>query len=125
MSIYRAQPLKLDNVSTYPLASRPSKVTVRDFAKVARPGAGVRAWLNSLPQILAGESFRAVVSAIEKARAKRKPIIWGIGGHVIKCGLGPILIALMRRGYITAVSGFRYQGRAEKSLQECPPTSDS
>jgi hypothetical protein len=104
MSIYRAQPLKLDNVSTYPLASRPSKVTVRDFAKVARPGAGVRAWLNSLPQILAGESFRAVVSAIEKARAKRKPIIWGIGGHVIKCGLGPILIDLMRRGYLTAVA---------------------
>ena len=104
MSIYRAQPLKLDKVRTYPLASRPSKVTVRDFAKVARPGAGVREWLNSLPQILAGEGFRAVVSAIEKARAKRKPIIWGIGGHVIKCGLGPILIALMRRGYITAVA---------------------
>jgi len=104
MSIYRAQPLKLDKVRTYPLASRPSKVTVRDFAKVARPGAGVREWLDSLPQILAGESFRAVVSAIEKARAKRKPIIWGIGGHVIKCGLGPILIDLMKRGYLTAVA---------------------
>ena len=104
MSIYCAQPLKLDKVRTYPLASRPSKVTVRDFAKVARSGAGVREWLNSLPQILAGESFRAVVSALEKARAKRKPIIWGIGGHVIKCGLGSILIDLMRRGYLTAVA---------------------
>ena len=41
---------------------------------------------------------------MEKARAKRKPIIWGIGGHVIKCGLGPILIDLMRRGYLTAVT---------------------
>ena len=80
MTIYQQKPLKLDKVSTYPLALRPSKVTVRDFAKVARPGGGVREWLNSLPQILAGESFRAVVSALEKARAKRKPIIWGIGG---------------------------------------------
>jgi len=104
MTIYSQRPLRLDKVSTYPLASRPSKVTVRDFAKVARPGAGVREWLNSLPHILAGESFRAVVGAIEKARAKRKPIIWGIGGHVIKCGLGPILIDLMRRGYLAAVA---------------------
>ena len=45
-----------------------------------------------------------MVSALEKARAKRKPIIWGIGGHVIKCGLGPILIDLMRRGYLAAVA---------------------
>jgi hypothetical protein len=60
--------------------------------------------MNSLPRILAGETFRGVVKALEAARARRKPIIWGIGGHVIKCGLGPILIALMRRGYITAVA---------------------
>jgi hypothetical protein len=104
MTIYSQRPLTLDKVSTYPLASRASKVTVRDFAKVARPGASVREWLNSLPQIPAGESLCAVVSAIEKARAKGKPIIWGIGGHVIKCGLAPILIALMRRGYLTAVA---------------------
>jgi len=64
----------------------------------------VRAWLDSLPHILAGDSLRAVVRAMEKARAKSKPIIWGIGGHVIKCGLAPILIDLMRRGYLTAVA---------------------
>ena len=104
MTIYQQKPLKLDKVSTYPLASRPSKVTVRDFAKAPRSGAGVREWLNSLPHILAGESLRAVVRAIEIARAKGKPIIWGIGGHVIKCGLAPILIDLMRRGYLTAVA---------------------
>ncbi len=104
MTIYPQKPLKLDKVSTYPLASRPSKVTVRDFAKVPRLGAGVRQWVNSLPHMLAGESFRTVVDAMERARAKGKPIIWGIGGHVIKCGLAPILIALMRRGYLTAVA---------------------
>ena len=104
MTIYSQRPLKLDNVSTYPLASRPSKVTVRDFAKVARSGAGVREWMDSLPRILAGETFRGVVKALEVARARRKPIIWGIGGHVVKCGLGPILIDLMRRGYLAAVA---------------------
>ncbi len=54
-----------------------------------------------LPHILAGDSFRAVVAAIAAARAKRRAIIWGLGGHVIKCGLAPVLIDLMRRGYAT------------------------
>jgi hypothetical protein len=104
MSIYRIQPLKLDRVRTYPLASRPSKVSVADFARVASPRASVREWVKSLPRILAGNSFRAVVAALESARRKRKPIIWGLGGHVIKVGLSPILIDLVRRGYVTAVA---------------------
>ncbi len=104
MTIYSQKPLNLDKVSTYPLASRSGKVAVRDFAKVPRPRAGVRQWLDSLPHLLAAESLRAVVSAIERARAQGKPIIWGIGGHVIKCGLAPILIDLMKRGYLSAVA---------------------
>ncbi len=36
------------------------------------------------------------------ARARKKMILWGMGGHVIKCGLAPILLDLMRRGYVTA-----------------------
>jgi len=104
MTSYSQKPLKLDKVNTYPLASRASKVTVQDFARVPRRGAGVHAWLDSLPHILAAESLRAVIAAIERAQAKGKPIIWGIGGHVIKCGLAPILIDLMRRGYLTAAA---------------------
>ncbi len=45
-----------------------------------------------------------MVAALERARRKHKPIIWGLGGHVIKCGLSPVLIDLMRRGYVTAVA---------------------
>ncbi len=104
MSIYRIRPLELDHVQTYSLRSRPSKVTVADFAKVARRGASVRQWVDSLPHILAGNDFRAVVGALERAGGKRKPIIWGLGGHVIKVGLAPVLIDLMRRGYVTAVA---------------------
>jgi len=104
MSIYTEKPLKLDKVETYPLASRPSKVSVKDFARVVRSGVSVKELLDSLPHILAGDHFRAVVAAIRSARARRKPIVWGLGGHVIKCGLGPVLIDLMRRGFLTAVA---------------------
>jgi hypothetical protein len=104
MSIYPHQPLKLDRVRTYPLASRPSKVSVADFARVRLPRASLQRWVAALPRILAGNDFRGVLTALERARRRRKPIIWGLGGHVIKCGLGPVLIDLMRRGYITAVA---------------------
>jgi len=104
MSIYRQMPVKLDSVRTYPLRSRASKVTVSDFAREARPGASIKQWVESLPRILAGQSFRAVIQALERARRKRKSIIWGLGGHVFKCGLSPILIDLMKRGYLTAVA---------------------
>jgi hypothetical protein len=104
MSIYRTKPLELNRLRTYPLKSRPSKVSVEDFARVPRRGASIAALVESLPKILAGGTLRAVVAALERARKKRKPIIWGLGGHVIKCGLSPILIDLMRHGYLTAVA---------------------
>ncbi len=104
MSVYRIRPLDLNQVRTYPLRSRASKVSVSDFAKVCRPGASISEWVKSLPRILAGETFRSVVAALERARQKRKPIIWGLGGHVIKCGLSPVLIDLLRRGFLTAVA---------------------
>jgi hypothetical protein len=102
MTVYRQQPLKLDKVRTYALASRRSKVSVSAFGRVPRRTASVRGWLKSLPKILAGESFREVIEAVEQARRRKRPIIWGLGGHVIKVGLGPILIDLMQRGYATA-----------------------
>ncbi|HEY6290463.1 MAG TPA: hypothetical protein VI455_02745 [Terriglobia bacterium] len=102
MSIYRQQPLKLDKVRTYPLASRQSKVSVEAFGRVPRRGISVHEWVKSLPGILAGESFRGVIDALQRARRGKQPIIWGLGGHVIKVGLGPILIDLMERGYATA-----------------------
>jgi hypothetical protein len=102
MSVYRLTPLSLDHVSTYPLASRKSKISVEAFARVPRRSAGVREWVKALPKILAGDSFRGVVASLEEARKKERPIIWGLGGHVIKVGLASVLIDLMQRGYATA-----------------------
>jgi hypothetical protein len=81
---------------------RGGKVKRADFAAKYRKGSGVAGWLDSLPHILAGDQFRAVVEATAAARAKHRAIVWGLGGHVIKCGLAPVLIDLMERGYATA-----------------------
>jgi hypothetical protein len=106
MSIYHQQPIDLSRITTYPLASRPSKVTVNDFASALSDEEveRVAALIDSLPQILAADTLRDVASAIAQAKAKNRAIILGIGGHVIKTGLAPILIDLMRRGFVTAIA---------------------
>jgi hypothetical protein len=104
MSIYSVQPITLGAVRTYPLASRKSKVSVREFAKVPTANSSLTKFLDSLPNILAAEDLRHLLGAIHNARKQRKAILWGIGGHVIKVGLGPILIDLMKRGFVTGIA---------------------
>src|SRR5580658_9194025 len=102
MTKYPTQPIDLSALKTVPLQTRGGKVRVASFATVYPKNEGIGAWLDSLPRILAGESLRAVVAAIDAARAKGRAIVWGLGGHVIKCGLAPVLADLMQRGYATA-----------------------
>lgn len=104
MSIYQDHPISLADVSTYPLTSRSSKVTVKDFAKVFTEDASLRDYLASLPNILAVQSIRDLALRMRRARALKRPIIWGIGGHVIKTGLAPILIDLISRGFVNAIA---------------------
>ena len=104
MSIYDLAPLALTGIRTYPLARRPGKVSVREFARPHQRHAGIAAWLDSLPRVLAAEDFRGVVRAITAARVRRRPVLWGIGGHVIKVGLAPVLIDLARRGYVAGIA---------------------
>jgi hypothetical protein len=104
MSIYDAKPISLDKVRTYPLASRPSKVTIDDFAKPISEVSSLRDYLASLPNILAVQNLRELARHIYRARDLNKPIIWGIGGHVIKTGLAPIIIDLMNRGLVNAIA---------------------
>jgi len=108
MSKYAQPPLDLSGLQTIPIQARGGKVRVQDFAKPYQ-GGGVAAWLSSLPSILAADSFRAVVEAVANARARKKMILWGLGGHVIKCGLAPVMTDLMQRGYVT---GFAMNGAA-------------
>src|SRR5437879_1813934 len=104
MGIYDIEPLGLEKIRTYPLATRKSKVSVRDFVKPHQRGTTVAKFLDSLPRILAADDLRAVAGAILRARARRKAILWGLGGHVFKVGLGPVLIDMIRRGFISGIA---------------------
>ena len=94
----------LSGVKTYPLASRKSKANAADFATAYKSGSGVAALINSLPDILAAADFKAVVAAIRAARHSGHGIIWGLGAHVIKTGLSPVIIDLMERGFVSAIA---------------------
>ena len=104
MSIYSIHPLALGAVETYPLASRKSKVHIRDFARPAHATISFTKFLDSFPNILAAENLRHLLSAIHLAQKQQKAILWGIGGHVIKAGLGPLLIDLMKRGFVSGIA---------------------
>lgn len=97
-------PLDLGGIRTYPLADRKSKVALADFARPHARGGSFAAFLDSLPRILGGETLRLLVADILRARSLGKPVLWGIGAHVIKVGLSPLLIDLMEKGFVTALA---------------------
>ena len=98
------RPLRLAEVKTYPLAERASKVSLDDFSRPIEANSTLQVFLASLPNILAVQSLRQLSARMRRARDLGKPIIWGIGGHVIKTGLAPVIIDLMKRGFVTAVA---------------------
>ena len=94
----------LSAVHTYPLASRTSKARIEDFARPVERGSSFKDWFDSLPAILGARDLRRVVQAVVDARARDGGVIWGLGAHVIKTGVSPVLIELMRRGFVSAVA---------------------
>ena len=104
MSIYSIDPIDLGQINTYELASRPSKVTVENFAAPPEPRDTISQFLNKLPDILAVRTLRSIAQQIRRAKELGKPIVWGFGGHVIKTGLAPVVIDLMDRGFVTAIA---------------------
>lgn len=94
----------LSGVRTYPLASRRSKARVDDFARPIARDASFKEWFDALPAILGGEDLRRVVRALIGARQRNAGILWGIGAHVIKTGVSPVLIDLMRRGFVSGLA---------------------
>src|SRR3984957_18633849 len=102
MSRYSEKPLTFEGLKTVPIDSRGGKVRVEHFARPYIKGGGIAQWLDSLPKIIAGESFQGVVQALRRARDQKRAILWGMGGHVVKCGLADVLLDLMRRQWVTA-----------------------
>ncbi|MDP3723416.1 MAG: hypothetical protein Q8R91_07975 [Candidatus Omnitrophota bacterium] len=96
--------LDVTKLKTYPAGSRKSKVSVDAFASVCRKGGSFRQFYQSLPRFLAAKELEAVVEAIALAHRRRKTVLWMFGAHVIKVGLSPLLIELIRRKVISAVA---------------------
>jgi hypothetical protein len=94
----------LSRVRMYPLASRISKARAEDFGRPLAAGGSFSEWFQALPAILAGRDIRRVVSAIVEAKRRNAGIVWGLGAHVIKTGVSPVLIDLMERGYVSALA---------------------
>jgi len=94
----------LSGVRTYPLKSRPSKARVEDFAKPVGASPGVGELLDSLPNVLAAADLKAVAGAVAQAARTDAGVVWGLGAHVIKTGLAPILVELMERGFVSAIA---------------------
>ena len=97
-------PLDLGGVRTYPLASRKSQVTRADFGRPLPRGARVTELLDALPRILGGQALRGLAADVLRARSLGKPILWGLGAHVIKVGLSPVLADLMEKGFVTGLA---------------------
>jgi len=97
------RPADLSGVKTHSLKERKTKVSLRQFASLPESSATIEDFLASLPDVLAASRLRALISDIVAARKKNKPVAVALGGHVVKCGLAPVIIDLMRRGFVTAV----------------------
>ena len=97
-------PLDFSRIRTYPIKERPNKVHLDELARVWKAGGSFAQFIDSLPKILVGNDFRAVVEATAAAVRNKRPVIVMMGAHPIKCGLNPVLIDLMRRQVISAIA---------------------
>src|SRR3989454_679549 len=102
--IFPYEEFDLSGVKTYPLKSRASKARAEDFGRPHEAGASLGSFVDALPNILAGADFKAVVRAIVDAKRCGGGVVWGLGAHVIKTGLGPVLVDLMDRGFVSAIA---------------------
>ena len=120
--------ININKVKTYPLQKRYSKVKAGDFALAPAKGKSFSKFYASLPNILKAKDIRALVDAVVCARRKKKAVIFMAGAHVIKCGLNPVLIALLRKKVITCISlngagmihdfELAFQGRTSEDVGE-------
>jgi hypothetical protein len=102
--MHKLKPISLENIRTYSLKKRPSKVSVTDFASSWIAGGKMSLWFERLPDILAGSDFRKLVNRLTMAVKDKKTIILSMGAHAIKIGLSPVILDLMEKGIITGLA---------------------
>ncbi len=100
----RIEPLSFDDVTTVSLKDRHSKVSLDLFGRRYVRGETVRAFLDSLPGILGAQDLRDVIERIVEAKRNKKLVLLGMGAHVIKVGLSPLLTQLMDEGIVDGIA---------------------
>ena len=100
----RLKPLSFSGLNTYSLHDRPSKMGLEDCGVPHKVGSTFGEFLASLPKQLAAKDFGQFVERVAAAVTGGRTILFGIGAHVIKVGLNPLLIDMMEAGYITALA---------------------
>src|SRR3989454_6755018 len=104
MTKFSYEQFDLSDVKTYPLDARHNKAQAADFGRPVALGSSVGALVDSLPNILAAADFKKVVRALVEAKRTEGGILWGLGAHVVKTGVGPVLIQLMERGFVSSIA---------------------
>lgn len=97
------KPINLAKIKTYPIKKRKNLVNIGQFGDAIESKEFGR-FIDSLPKILAANDLRSLIDSIVKAHNKNRQVVLALGAHVIKCGLSPIVIDLMKRNIITAVA---------------------
>ncbi len=100
----KVKPIDLQKVKRYSIRKRYSKVKLRDLARLPEFSKPLAEFFKTFPNVLKASDFRQVVADVVEARQKGKGIIWMMGAHLIKCGLSPLIIDLMKRKIITTVA---------------------
>ncbi|HEB70727.1 MAG TPA: hypothetical protein ENI88_14085 [Desulfobulbus sp.] len=98
------QPLDFTDLKTYSVHGRHSKVSIDDFARPLSPDMRVSQLLAALPAQFAGVEFPELIQCVARSIETEKPVMLGMGAHVIKVGLNPILIDLMKRGILSSIA---------------------
>lgn len=98
------KPQDLSGLKTYSLHARHSKVNVEHFGSPLKENSSLRSFMASLPDQLLGHDFPELVRRLARAHRDGRAIIVGMGAHVIKVGLNPLLIDLMQRSIITGLA---------------------
>lgn len=97
------RPIDLSGIRSSSIRKRKNFVCLKQFAS-ATEQENFGTFIDSIPKLLAGNYLREVIDAIVKAVNQRNHVVLAIGAHVIKCGLSPLLIDLMKRNIVTAVA---------------------
>ncbi len=100
---YNVKRLDFKKITSYPLRERKNMVSIKDFTDLNAWKKG-RKVEDLFPAILKGNEIRDIVEAVLKAVKKKRPVIFAMGAHVIKCGLSPLIIDLMKKGVVSAIA---------------------